>query len=176
MTDSTLPPQNVQTLYAEHHHWLSRWLRKKMGCAQDAADLTHDTYVRIIVSGRVPDAQQSRAYLVQVAKNLVIDLHRRRALERAYLDALAALPEPLMPSAEQRAIVLETLIEIDAMLDALPAKVRETFLLSQFDGLTYAEIAARLDISVGAVRKYMLKAATACLLTLGAPDVDSVLR
>lgn len=176
MTDSTIPPQSLHALYEAHYNWLSGWLRRKMGCPQDAADLAQDTYVRIIVSGRVPQAEQSRAYLVQVAKNLVIDLRRRRALERAYLDALAALPEPMMPSAEQQAVVVETLVEIDTVLDELPGRVRETFLLSQFDGLTYAEIAARLGISVGAVRKYMLRAATACLLALGAPDVDSALR
>lgn len=48
------------------------------------------------------------------------------------------------------------------MLDRLAPAVRETFLLSQFDGLTYRAIAARLGISVATVRKYMLKALLAC--------------
>jgi RNA polymerase sigma-70 factor (ECF subfamily) len=60
------------------------------------------------------------------------------------------------------------LIGIDTALDGLPARVRETFLLSQFDGLTYSDIAARLEISVGAVRKYMLKAAQACFAVFDA--------
>jgi RNA polymerase sigma-70 factor (ECF subfamily) len=80
---------------------------------------------------------------------------------------LAQLPEQQVPSLETQAITLQTLISIDTALDSLPSKVRETFLLSQFDGLTYAEIAAQLGISVGAVRKYMLKAVQACFLALG---------
>ena len=92
----------------------------------------------------------------------MIDLHRRRVLEAAYLEALAHLPETLAPSPEERALALEALLLLDAALGGLPAKVRETFMLSQLDGLTYSAIAAQLDISVGAVRKYMLRAALAC--------------
>lgn len=156
----------VETLYTQHHSWLQGWLRRRLGNAFDAADLAHDTYVRLIASGRTPQVEQSRAYLTQVAKGLVVDLHRRRQIEHAWLDALASLPEALAPSPEEQALVLETLLRVDAMLDRLPAKVRETFLLSQFDGLTYSAIAEQLGISVGAVRKYMLKAAQACFEVL----------
>jgi RNA polymerase sigma-70 factor (ECF subfamily) len=164
-TESALQ-EEVRVLYSDHHGWLYGWLRKRLSCAMDAADLTHDTYLRLIVSGRLPQPRQSRSFLIQIAKGLVIDLHRRRALERSYLEALAALPEAEVPSVEHQNLVLETLAQIDKMLDQLPAKVREAFLLSQFDGLTYAHIAERMGISIATVRKYMLKAA-ACLLTLG---------
>lgn len=152
----------VRTLYSDHHRWLHDWLRRKLGCAHSAADLAHDTYVRILISGRAPELGQSRAYLTQIAKGLVIDLHRRRRIETAYLEALAQCPEQTVPSQEERVLLVETLVRIDAALATLPARVKETFLLSQFDGLTYSAIAVRLGISVGAVRKYMLKAAQAC--------------
>lgn len=154
---------DVQSLYQQHHHWLLGWLRRRLGNSFDAADLTHDTFLRILVSGQSPAPEQSRAHLTQIAKGLVIDLHRRRLLESAWLEALATMPDHCVPSAEERAIVLESLIRIDAMLDALPARVRETFLLSRFDGMTYSEIATQMGMSVATVRKYMLRAAQACL-------------
>lgn len=166
MSLALAPADSVDALYRNHHGWLHGWLRRKLGCSHQAADLAHDTYVRLIASGRLPTAEQSRAYLTQIAKGLVIDLHRRRQLEAAYVDALAQLPEPLAPSPEARALVIETLVRIDAHLSRLPRPVRETFLLSQFDGLTYSEIAARLAISVATVRKYMLKAIQACYAAL----------
>jgi len=165
-----------EVLYREHHGWLFGWLWRRLGCADDAADLTHDTYLRIVASGRLPRPEQSRPFLIQVARGLAIDLHRRRALERAYLEVLASRPPDRMPSAEHRAMVLETLAEIDRALDRLPARVRETFVLSQFEGLTYSAIAERLGVSVASVRKYMLSAATALLATLHAPGVDSAPR
>ncbi len=154
--------QDLQTLYGNNHGWLQSWLRRRLGNAFDAADLAQDTFVRILVSGRMPDAAQSRAHLTQIAKGLVIDLHRRRVLEAAYLEALAVLPENLAPSPEERALALEALLLLDAALASLPAKVREAFVLSQLDGLTYSQIAEQLGLSVGAIRKYMLRAALAC--------------
>lgn len=163
---------DIHTLYSDHAHWLLGWLRGRLGSTPDAADVVQDTYVRLMTSGRHPEParrDESRAFLVQIAKGLVIDMHRRRRLEQAYLDALARLPEPEVPSQETRAILLETLVSIDAALDALPRRARTTFLLSRFDGLTYSEIATRQGIAVATVRKDMLRATQACLLALHSP-------
>jgi len=155
--------QALHTLYNDHHLWLQEWLRRRLGSSFDAADLAHDTYERLICSNRAPDhPAESRSWLMRIAKCLVIDLHRRRRLEKAYLDALAHLPERESPAAEVREIALEALIEIDAILDSLSAKAREAFLLSRLDRLTYPEIARHLNVSVASVQKYMLSAVKAC--------------
>jgi RNA polymerase sigma factor (sigma-70 family) len=162
MSTSGLPPEALHELYSDHHHWLRSWLRRRLGCAFDAADLTHDTYERLIGSSRTPQPEESRRWLMRIANGLVVDLHRRRRLEIAYLDALAELPESQAPSAEEREIALETLIRIDAALDRMSARVREAFLLSRLDQLTYTEVAQRLNVSVASVQKYMLAAVKAC--------------
>lgn len=158
---------HVGTLYRDHAQWLFGWLRGRLGGDQDdAADLLQDTYVRLIDTGRYPPPGEGRAFLTQIARGLVIDLHRRRRLESAYLEALAARPEEQAPSEERRALVLDILVRIDQALDRLPDKMSRAFLLSRFEGLTYHQVAERLGLSHGAVRKYMLKATQACLLAL----------
>jgi RNA polymerase sigma-70 factor (ECF subfamily) len=154
----------VQSLYSNHHGWLHGWLRKKLGCSHNAADVAHDTFLRVLNKREPVAAAEPRAYLATIAHGLVVDFHRRRALERAYLDTLAALPEPLAPSPEERALVLEALTAIDAMLDGMKPLVRQAFMLSQLDGLTYKEIAAQLKVSVRTVNNYMLKALEHCYL------------
>lgn len=156
--------REVQALYSNHHGWLHAWLRRKLGCSHNAADLAHDTFLRVLSKREPVVAAEPRAYLATIANGLVVDFHRRRALERAYLDTLAALPEPQWPSPEARAIVLEALTAIDAMLDGMKPPVREAFILSQLDGLTYAQIAARLGVTVRTVSNYMLKAIEHCYL------------
>lgn len=158
--------QEVKALYSDHHGWLYAWLRRRLGCSHNAADLAHDTYLRVIASGRAPAPDEARPHLMQIAKGLVVDRHRRQLIEQAYLEALARQPKDFAPSPEDRAIALQGLLRIDAMLARLAPKVRETFFLSQFDELTYRQIAARLGISVAAVRKYMLKAMEACVVAL----------
>lgn len=154
--------QQIEVLYSNHHGWLQGWLRGKLGSAFDAADLAHDTYLRILARGRAPRPEESRRHLAQIANGLMVDLFRRRHIEAAYLEALAHLPPAAMPTPETRALIIEALTEIDTILAGLPAKVREAFLLCKVEGLDYREIARRLDVSVSSVEKYMVRALLAC--------------
>ncbi|MBX9800996.1 MAG: sigma-70 family RNA polymerase sigma factor [Burkholderiaceae bacterium] len=155
--------QQAHTLYSDHHGWLFGWLRKKMGCTHQAADLAHDAFLQIL--GRpeaLVDVREPRAYLTTIARRLVFESWRRRDLEQAYLAELAALPEDVAPSPEDQALVLETLLAIDRLLDGLSVKARSAFLMSQLDGMTYSEIAAELHVSASRVRQYMAQALSCC--------------
>lgn len=157
--------QYVQRLYSDHNGWLNGWLRRRLGCAHNAADLAQDTFVRLLSSPEnLASLRQPRAYLSTIAHGLVVNFWRRQSVERAYLEALAAQPEALAPSPEERELIVETLLAIDAMLLRLPSKVRQAFLLSQLDGLTYAVIAQRLSVSERMIKKYMAQAMLHCLM------------
>jgi RNA polymerase sigma-19 factor, ECF subfamily len=161
---STSP--NIAALYSSHHRWLIGWLRGKLGNAFDAADLAHDTFVRLLGKREPQDLREPRAYLVTIAGGLVASHWRRRALEEAWLETLAARPQELVPSTEERLSILQTLEEIAGLLDGLPAQVREVFLLSQLDGLTYPQIAVQLGLSVNVVQKAMTRAVAQCYRAL----------
>lgn len=163
---STVASQSslVEAIYIGHRSWLQAWLRRRLGNAADAADLAHDTFIRILASRSTPARiEEPRAFLTTVARGVLVNWYQRQALEKAYLDALALVPEALAPSEEQRAIILETLHGVDTMLGALPAPVRQAFLLSQLDGLTYEDIALQLGVSLITVKRYMKRAFRECL-------------
>ncbi|MEZ2292980.1 sigma-70 family RNA polymerase sigma factor [Variovorax sp. RCC_210] len=157
-------PASIDAIYREHHGWLLGWFRRRLGGASCAADLAHDTFVRLMVSRDSPMLKEPRAFLRTLAHGVVVNHWRRLDIERAWLEAVAVLPEPLAPSPEERLLALETLCRIDAMLDRLNPKARTAFLLSQLDGLGYAEIAAQLKVSQRMVKKYMAQAMLQCLL------------
>ncbi|MEN0105110.1 MAG: sigma-70 family RNA polymerase sigma factor [Pseudomonas sp.] len=156
----------VHSLYEHHHNWLCGWLKKRLGCSENAADLAQDTFIRVLTLRKAAELREPRAYLSSIARSLMIDMFRRRALEQAYLETLAALPEPVDISPETRALILETLLDIDRMLDGLGSRTRDIFLLAQLDGLSYVEIARRLKVSVNTVKKHAVRALTQCLLLL----------
>lgn len=168
---SDIHAQVVNTLYVHHHGWLYRLLQRKLGNACDAADLAHDAFMRLLSRPCDFDsADGARAYLSTIAKGLCVDLWRRRAIEQAYLDALGSTAGAAHPSAEHRAIVLETLFEIDAMVRRLPGKVRDAFLMYRIHGMAYKEIAAELGVSTRMIKRYMAQAMLHCvLLQAGAP-------
>ncbi|UVE16886.1 sigma-70 family RNA polymerase sigma factor [Pseudomonas sp. LS44] len=161
MGDAT-PDQALQRLYSQHQSWLYHWLQRKLGCPHNAADLTQDTFIRVLAARQAPSILEPRAFLTTLAKRVLANHYRRQQVERAYLEALAQLPESQVPCEESRAILLETLVELDRLLDSLPALAKRAFLLAQIDGLTYPQIAQQLNISLASVKRYMVKAAHCC--------------
>ena len=154
----------MQALYSDHHNWLHGWLRKRLGNSFDAADIAHDTFVRILGGGRMVLGDEPRALLTHIAKGLVVDHWRRQDVERAYAESVCHLPEAEAPSEEARLIIVEALLRIDVMLKAMAGKTREIFLLSQVEELPYAVIAERLGISLITVNRHMRKAFIACMM------------
>lgn len=155
----------IHSLYSDHHGWLQGWLRRKLGNHWDAADIAQDTYLRLLSGRRGPLrlGDEPRALLTHIARCLVIDHWRRQDVERAYLEAIAHLPEPEVPSPETRWLILEALYRIEAMLRELPQLTREIFLLAQLDGMKYRQVAEQLDISLPTVKRHMRQAFLACL-------------
>jgi RNA polymerase sigma-70 factor (ECF subfamily) len=166
MTEAVMPTEaTLHTFYRDHHGWLESWLRRRMGNAWDAADLSHDTFLRVLSSSQqIVDMREPRAYLLTVGKRLLSNFYSRRSLETAYLEALAQMPEESAPSPEQRWLLLETLQALDELLDGLPPLVRRAFLLSQLEGLGYREIAERMAVSERTIKRYMAQAYEHCLL------------
>ena len=158
----------LHTLYRQHHGWLYGWLRGKLGSGGDAADLAQDTFVRLMDKREAALLREPRGYLATIARGLLIDRYRRQALEQAYLEALAQQPEPQSISAETHAIIIETLLAVDRLLERLGQRTRTIFLLAQIEELSYIEISQRLGVSLPTVKKHLVRAYTECLLLAAA--------
>ncbi len=159
--------EHLGALYRDHRSWLHGWLSGRVGCRETAADLTQDTFARLLQDRDLAALREPRAFLTTVARGLAANWFRRQSLERAYLDQLATLPEAVVPSLEDQAVVREALQQIDAMLDGLPAAARQVFLLAQFEGLRYEAIAQRLQLSLSTVKRHMKRALLGCLAHAG---------
>lgn len=160
------PEQLFHHIYREHHGWLLGWLRRKVKQNEQAADLAQDTFLSILNANNVQDILEPRPFLATIARRLVANYHRRQVIEEAYIEALAALPEAQAPSPEQRAQALELLQQIDQALNGLPIKARQAFLLAHLEGLSYAEIATELGVSISSVKQYLTRANQQCFFSM----------
>lgn len=154
--------QRVSSLYLEHHGWLLRLLQRKLGDQAHAADLAQDTFERVLRAPALPVAAEARPWLTTIASRRAANHWRRRQLEQAYLDALAARPEQTAPSPETRLAMMQTLEQLAGLIDGMPPRMRDVFLLCQLEGLGYAQIAERLGLSVSGVQKIMVRAFQQC--------------
>lgn len=153
---------HLDAIYRDHHTWLRSWMIQRLHCSETASDLAQDIFLRLLTKGPQYEIAEPRAFLTTVAKRTLSNHWRRDQLEKAYLEALAHQPQASVLSPEDREIILETLLEVDRLLDGLPTVVRQAFLYAQLDGLTHQQIANRLGISLSSVKRYLRRAAMQC--------------
>jgi len=123
--------------------------------AAEAEELTQEVYLKLWENlERYRQGSNFMAWAWRVAKNLLIDAHRRgrREREAAWLDSevLDRLPGGDNPAAraehrQRLRLVAQGLSQIDEELARL-------ILLRDFAGLSYQEIAQALDLPLGTVK------------------------
>lgn len=154
-------------LYVEHQPWLRRWLHRRLGSREDAADLAQDVFVRVLASPELRRLQEPRAFLTTLASRVLARFWRRRDLERAWLEAAGPQGEALAPSAEEWLEAQQLIEALDLSLGGLKPAAREAFLLYRLDGLTQAQIAARTGRSIATIERYLREAYLLCLANQG---------
>ncbi|EPN6935940.1 sigma-70 family RNA polymerase sigma factor [Klebsiella variicola] len=176
-SDTTRLPEKgadlLTIIFRSDYRWLINRLRRSLAGESEAEDVASEAFVRLAAMPDLSHLREPRAMLTTLAKRVLFENWRRRDLERVWLSALASAPGHAHPSPEDQEILLEALLAIDQALDGLSVKARQAFLFSQLDGLTYAEIASRLGVSVSMVRKYITSALTQCYLATQ-PVADGV--
>jgi RNA polymerase sigma-70 factor (ECF subfamily) len=123
------------------------------GNAQDAEDLTQETFIRVFRSLAGFSPGTFEGWLHRITTNLFLDMVRRR--QRIRFEALPEDTERLpgtSPSPEQVYADTQLDPQIQAALDALSPEFRVAVVLCDIEGLTYEEIAATLGIKLGTVR------------------------
>ena len=161
------------TSFRENYKDLLRFLTRRTGDPERAADLAQDTYLRLAAaSSTAGEIRNARAYVYRVAGNLAIDaLRRERLIANDLAEAWTGegVADPA-PSAEVRAIDRERLRLLEQALDELPRNAREALLFSRVEGRSFAEIADRLGVSQSMVAKYIVQALRHCRDRLRAWD------
>lgn len=156
--------QRVAQLYVDHQPWLYNWLSNKLACSHQAADFVQDTFMRLLTFNSINNIKEPRAFLTTTASRLIIDDARRKKLEYNYLERYYYYhgEQACTPSEENLLAISQSLTMIVNMLDALPVKCQQAFLMSRFDGMCHSDIAVQLDVSKSMIKKYMAKAMVHC--------------
>lgn len=154
-------------MVARYYRELLRFLQGTVRDRETAADLAQESYARVLAvqqSGETID--EPRALLYRTARNLVIDQHRRSEVRASHAaqDGEAA-DEAMGPEAcepEAAAMSSQSVQALLAAIAALPLRCREAFILHKFDGLSQAEVARRMGISVTMVERHIKLGMQAC--------------
>ena len=155
---------DVGQLYRRHHPWLVGWLRRKLADGQDASDVSHDIFLRLLSLDNLEALREPRAYLLVIASRLLINRYRRKRVETEALRQVAVLMRSVEEHTPAEIAAAQGLLRrlLLMLAEELPDHVCRAFLLSRVDGLSYAEIAERLRVSESSVKQYLARALVHC--------------
>ena len=152
---------DAEALFAEHRQRLFGYLYRACGHSETARDLTQDVFVRVSQStvpvGTRPEIQ---AWLFKIARNLVIDHHRRQT---------RTLDTGQLSSHPRAAATQETAVALNEALATLGDVDRDVFLMREVAGLSYDEIATACEVTPASVRSRLHRTRLELRRLLAAP-------
>lgn len=147
----------LDALYRKYSEALRRFLVRRRVKRDEVADIVQETYCRVLKSRELQTIRHPRAFLFQVASNVVLNAakHRRTVGEDDAIDDSSAEIVDEQPSAYRRLKAEQELAIVRAALAELPDTCREVFVLNRFESRSYSEIAQELDLSVSMIEKHV---------------------
>jgi RNA polymerase sigma factor (sigma-70 family) len=124
----------------------------------DIADLRQDVYVQVYEAAHKEIPNQARAFVFQIARNLLLNRLRREHVVPieavADVDALSVAMDD--PGQERTVIARDELRRLQGALDRLPPRCRDVVILGRIEGMSGREISARLGITQQAASTHLI--------------------
>lgn len=149
---------------------LARFVRRLIGDGQEAEDVVQDTLLALYLNlSRIEPVEKLRPYVFRIARNRCYDILRRGGrYDEVSIDADDDDPVRVRVSfelADERSTPPEEVaywlllqMEVRDVMDGLPELQRQTLMLYSDEGLSYAEIAEVMGVSIGTIKSRLFHA------------------
>ncbi|MDW5418343.1 sigma-70 family RNA polymerase sigma factor [Iodobacter sp. CM08] len=160
--DLPLSALGCLSVFERYYHDLHNLISRSIGCRDKAQDVVQEAYARVLASPHATATAGVGALLYTTAKNIVIDQYRQNNarqyddIERMELMASSA-DEP-----ERRVAGRQSMQQLIQLIETLSPRCKEAFVLYKLDGLSHAEIAAKMGISINMVEKHIINGMIIC--------------
>lgn len=154
---------SLDELYRRYRGPVQSYLYRLCGSADLAEELTQETFARACAAliGFRGDSSPA-TWLFRIARNAYLNSLRRPSPQRIDTDELLAIPDQAAAGDPARSFAAREERGLIAIaLGQLPEKQRSVLLLRDAEGLSYAEIADVLEISLAAVKVNLFRARNA---------------
>ncbi|HEY2017350.1 MAG TPA: RNA polymerase sigma factor [Bryobacteraceae bacterium] len=143
---------DLPRIFDEHHEGLFRFAYRLTGSAHDAEDIVQECFLTLLRPDCRfdPDRRPVRAYLFGAVRN--------QALKRRPKPDAGIPPQQTTASPEDQTLRTEIEATVADAVLRLPENQREVLILAHYERLPLSEIAAALEIEVGAVKSRLQRA------------------
>lgn len=152
----------VDQLYKDNYRRIYRFFLKNIGgTREDASDAAQEVFKRLIRNNGVAAMESPAGYTWGIARNLIKEVRRSRTIRSQWLSLRTEDAEKCaskMADPEENLENRQMVEGVLSVLNRLPPRCREVFILHRFKGLSHREIAEKLDISPKTVENHMVNA------------------
>jgi RNA polymerase sigma factor (sigma-70 family) len=149
--------EELELAFRAHASELRSFLHRQLRNPDTAADLTQETYLRLLRQPPRKPVLNLRGFIFKIARNLAID-HARSRQNRERLDEGTAYLYEVTGESPALLDVVVAQQELAAMahaLSRLPTQCQEIFTLCRLQNLPHKEVALQLQVSISTVEKQL---------------------
>jgi len=154
-----------ETLARRHGPLMRAYSRRLMSSVAEADDVVQESLITAWKEiGNLRDGAAVKAWLMRIVGHRAVDAGRRRKSHGTITDQ----PEPIdkAPGPEQSAVTGSARQALSRALAGLPEEQRRCWILKEYGGQSYEEIAQTLGISAASVRGRLARARTTLVTEL----------
>jgi len=150
------------TLFRRHQATVYRFSRQMLGSREAAEDVTQDVFIALARSVRRFDPAMGAltTYLYGIARNLILQRHKRSRWQHVGIDVLDADARAVAITVDPTDTVMRSQMQqrLRAAILRLPVHYREVIVLCELNGLSYEEAAKIAGCPIGTIRSRLSRA------------------
>ena len=141
-------PITTERAWDNFHTQIEHFILKHTRDVATAEDILQDTFLKMHTHiDTLKDEKKLQSWLYQIARHTIYDYYRYQTHPLTLPEGFDLPEEPTLEDVEQT-----LLPAIKEMVDHLPEPYREAIILTEYDGLTQKELAARLNLSLSGAK------------------------
>jgi RNA polymerase sigma-70 factor (ECF subfamily) len=143
-------------LYRKYSKRLYKFSFSVLKSSEDAENIVQDVFMNLWINrDKIEKDSSVRYYIFSIAYHSSVSIIRGKLRESKFLEQLNQIQDLLQPPADLQMEYRELDEKLNEIINSLPKRQKEVYLLHRKQGLKYAEIAAALNISVNTIENHM---------------------
>ena len=143
---------------------------------EESENLTQDVFLSLWENRlKIEKNSSIKSYVFTITYNSAISIIRKKARESQFMEYLKSLQEINVEPVNIELEYTELTNKLDEILQTLPQRQKEIYLLHRVKGLKYSEIAESLNISVNTIENHMSRALKTIRKKLGNYSLMAIL-
>ena len=166
--DGPQPPDSgrlsIFQTFMQNQVSLRNYISRFMVSAHEIDDVSQETFLRAYKAEQKTAIDQPKAFLFRVAKNMMLSEFSNKTRKMIdYVDDFEqGQPQGHSENLEDSMIARQKLGVYCEAVASLPPRCRQVILMKKVYGMSYKEIARRMNITVSAVEKQLVKGGKKC--------------